>query len=480
MKRKKIFFVTLFLVVFLIFFIIKNLFILDPDFGWHLRLGELILKSGIPKTDPFSYTMPSFPFVDHEWLSNIMIYFIYQKSFILLAIVFALFPLFTLLITFYKNFKPFLFGVYILSFSVLLSFSGIRIQTISWMLVSTLLVVVLNGELWKRFRFFIPLLILLWANLHGGFAIAIYILALTIAAKAIERKIERLDFVVFFASLFATFLNPYGPRLWGEIFLQIGDPSLRWKIAEWLPGVFFIELSFILLLAISLVLVFRFRSKLSILDLTIFLGLILLSFSSARHIPFLIIANLCLAQKTISIFYSELRGKKVQEKRFLKVAFVFAVLSLFIFSYEHYSLNLGSNSRDKYPSAAVSYLKKERIKGEIFSDYGWGGYLIWKMPEKKVFIDGRMPSWRWNAPSSESDYAFHDFSEISKGDYKKYFEKYNIRYVLWPRDETKDPRLFSINISFFKKENRPSLIERLEQDSWEKVYEDQAAVIYRK
>jgi len=83
-------------------------------------------------------------------------------------------------------------------------------------------------------------------------------------------------------------------------------------------------------------------------------------------------------------------------------------------------------------------------------------------------------------PEGDIDYAFHDFSEISKGDYKKYFEKYNIRYVLWPRDETKDPRLFSINISFFKKENRPSLIERLEQDSWEKVYEDQAAVIYRK
>ena len=50
---------------------VRGTFMLDPDFGWHLRMGQIILQTGIPATDPFSYTMQSYPFVDHEWLTNI-------------------------------------------------------------------------------------------------------------------------------------------------------------------------------------------------------------------------------------------------------------------------------------------------------------------------------------------------------------------------------------------------------------------------
>ena len=61
-----------------IFFGFKLVWFLDPDFGWHLRVGELIAKQGIPRTDPFSFTMPSYLFVDHEWLTNVIIYFGYS------------------------------------------------------------------------------------------------------------------------------------------------------------------------------------------------------------------------------------------------------------------------------------------------------------------------------------------------------------------------------------------------------------------
>lgn len=477
---KKIIFLVLFAVVVFFIFFIENLLSLDPDFGWHLRMGEIIIKNGIPKTDPFSYTMPSFPFVDHEWLSNVLIHFIYKKSFFLLAIVFALFPLFALLITFYKSFKFYLFGIYVLSFSILLYFSGIRVQVISWAFSAILLLIVLNGDLWKKFRLLIPFLVILWANLHGGFSIAIYILALTIVAKIIERKIEKLDIAVFVASIFATFLNPYGARLWGEIFLQIGDPTLRWRIAEWLPAVFFIKFSFLLLLAVSLALFLEFKRKVRILDTSIFLGLFLLSFLSVRHMPFFIIANLIIAPKLFSFLLPELKGK-LKKDRFNKVALVFAVLSLVIFSFEYINGSERIFSHDNYPAKAVFYLKKQKIEGQVFSGYDWGGYLIWKMPEKKVFIDGRMPSWRWEAPKNESNYAFLDYSKIISGekDHKAYFEKYNITFVLYKKPFRN--RSIVLNLfRFFKKEKRLNLAERLEKDSWEKVYEDGIAVIYRK
>src|SRR5437870_1663221 len=55
------------------YFWLRGTLFLDPDFGWHVRMGNLILASGIPATDPFSYTMSSYPFGDHEWLTNIFL-----------------------------------------------------------------------------------------------------------------------------------------------------------------------------------------------------------------------------------------------------------------------------------------------------------------------------------------------------------------------------------------------------------------------
>src|SRR3990167_10696773 len=52
---------------------------LDPDFGWHVRMGNYILANGIPQTDPLSYTMPNFPFIDHEWLTNVLMAVGYER-----------------------------------------------------------------------------------------------------------------------------------------------------------------------------------------------------------------------------------------------------------------------------------------------------------------------------------------------------------------------------------------------------------------
>jgi hypothetical protein len=43
----------------------------------------------------------------------------------------------------------------------------------------------------------------------------------------------------------------------------------------------------------------------------------------------------------------------------------------------------------EYPQAAVDYLHANRPDGQLFSTYGWGGFLIWALPEYPVFIDGR-------------------------------------------------------------------------------------------
>ena len=47
--------------------------------------------------------------------------------------------------------------------------------------------------------------------------------------------------------------------------------------------------------------------------------------------------------------------------------------------------------QDRFPVAAVEWLRTNNamVTGEMFNAYGWGGYLMWGLPERKVFIDGR-------------------------------------------------------------------------------------------
>src|SRR3990167_9596253 len=123
------------IIVIFILFAIKSYFLLDPDFGWHIKMGEFILNSGIPLTDPFSYTMPSYPFVDHEWLTNILVFLGYKNiGWVGLGIAFSLITVLSLLTAFKFDFRKKYFTLpFILSAGVLFGFVGIRPQAISWL-----------------------------------------------------------------------------------------------------------------------------------------------------------------------------------------------------------------------------------------------------------------------------------------------------------------------------------------------------------
>jgi len=63
-----------------------------------------------------------------------------------------------------------------------------------------------------------------------------------------------------------------------------------------------------------------------------------------------------------------------------------------------------------FPYEKVQEIKRLGIEGDMFNEYDWGGYLIWKLPEYKTFVDGRMPSWRDDTGYS----AFEEYLEIRK------------------------------------------------------------------
>jgi hypothetical protein len=44
---------------------------------------------------------------------------------------------------------------------------------------------------------------------------------------------------------------------------------------------------------------------------------------------------------------------------------------------------------ENYPASAAAVVEQRGYRGPLFNEYGWGSYLIWRLPALPVSIDGR-------------------------------------------------------------------------------------------
>ncbi len=471
---------------------------LDPDFGWHIRMGQLILSSGIPATDPFSYTMPSYPFVDHEWLTNIFLaWFMPIVGHAGLAGVFVLFAIGAILLQWYaiaKQQRQFGLIPFFLAFAILVGFFGIRPQVISWFFFSLLLFIILDRDRFRRWRFWLPWGFLLWANLHGGFPAGIVALFIACAYRCLKGSYSA--GIVFLLCMTATFITPYGWRMWWEVWMQMTDSSLRWTIAEWRSIVFVLYFSIWIFFVLSAFLVIRYRKKFTILEKLLYFAFLAEAFSSVRHVPLWVLVSLPMTTAGLSFLYKEAARIEYGAIRFMKSLIVFFVIICFFSIADFISISVSIVGENYYPQRAISYLRQHSPKGQVFSSYNWGGYLIWKLPERQVFIDGRMPSWRWKAPKGESDYAFEEQTKISvdEASFNSVTSKYGISTILLPVEkEDKQKTMmdqfadyldlvgksFGLEIPKGKELKLSKAYENARRAGWVIVYKDDKAVIYQ-
>jgi len=490
LRNRFLIFVFLPTIVFcIVAFWIKGVLMLDPDFGWHIRMGEIIQKTGIPKTDPFSYTMSSYPFVDHEWLTNIIL----AKLYLLinakgLAIVFASLVMISMFIQLWLVNRKWFFVPFILAAGSLFPFLGIRPQLITWFFFSILLLILFNQKAW-RYKFFLPFLFMLWANLHGGFGLGILALAVVILLRIwIQKKLLYGDIILVVLSITATLINPYGIHLWRELWMSISDTSLRWSIAEWTPALFVPSFALWLFVGFSVISVTRYIKQFHLSWAVVYYGLLLAGISSIRHMPFFILIALPMTIMAIEKFSQEANTYKGGKERFRKAYIIFAIFVTLAAIIEGLLIIEGSKSSySSYPKQAVAFLAKNRSCGQLFSTYGWGGYLIWKLPEKKVFIDGRMPSWRReSSPHLESNYAFEEYKKLLEGKIstKGILAKYNIDTILLPTGKKEKSDIFKklrdLEARIFGGGvDEGNFVNQLTDSGMVEVYKDKTAVIYR-
>ncbi len=418
---------------------------LDPDMWWHLRTGEYILQNGIPAQDVFSFTVPQNAWVTHEWLSQLIMWLVYLVGGLPGLILF--FAALTAL-TYWLLYLACAGRPYLAAFIVLLAAItsaivwGARPQIFNLLLTAVFVLIVervKDGQWGWRVLWWLPLLTLLWANLHSGYLLGIVLLGTYAVgdvaqhwlAAPTERTLGKTAvthlFAVTFASFLAAAVNPSGVELWIYPFLTLGSGAMQAYIQEWLSPDFHQTYfwPFAGMLALG-VLGWIFnksdavlagnpavsesgtvrrpataQARVTITELLLFWGTGAAGLVSARHIPlFAIVATPIIVRHWLRVGLDPkglaAKTAKVPNDKPLGSG-LFVMLNWFILlaavgTAVFWTITKISNNETaiaaRYPVAAVDYLEASGLnEARGYNSYNWGGYLIWRgVP---VFVDGR-------------------------------------------------------------------------------------------
>lgn len=382
----------------------------DNDFWWHLRTGEYILRSGIPRHDPYSWTAGGQPWSAHEWLSEVVIY-LTQTSlgyagnmvlFIGVAIA-ALLTSYHLARRMGAGSKP-LLTLMVLAAATLAIFVTPRPQVFTWLFFALYLYVLAKDDrgedapLWA-----LPPLMLLWANMHLGFFFGLMLVGCWLAARAIDaargRAVRwRTPIVVAAACVVAASVNPSGPAiLWYPARYVFDSQVTNTMVAEWQrPDPTSLSHAPIFVTALLLVLAMMAPSRPRPFLWLVSLAVVALSMQAVRNAPFAALVVIPVAGSALAGRWPSLHRTHDTEARIplaVAAALVVAVaasVGTVAVRRTGVEVAIGAPSEDQYPAQAAAFVKERHSGQRLFNEYNHGGYLIDKLyPDVRVFIDGR-------------------------------------------------------------------------------------------
>jgi hypothetical protein len=404
---------TLVLILTLGLFAMSARTVTDPDVWWHLRTGELIIQAhSVPRADPYSFTRFGQPWVNHEWLSDVMIFTLYRwAGWGGLIVVFASIIGAALLLVFLRcPGHPFTAALITALGAVASAASwGVRPQMLSLLLASILLLILESSDQHpKRAWWAIPLM-LLWVNLHGGYAMGIALLALFLIGGILDvgfsfeewsqaaPRLRRLGLVLA-ACLAVVPLNPNGVRMYWYPLQTLHSPSMQNYIDEWFSPNFH-ELKYLpLLLLILAILVGLTLSprRLRPRELVLLLATTLAALRSVRHIPIFVLIAIPLLSALVSDWLGAghtlgFRRNRLTQRTMLVNAVVLVAFAIFALAHVRSVVRQQRAAEAQhFPETAATFILKNAVPSPIMSHYNWGGYFIWRLyPEYRVYIDGR-------------------------------------------------------------------------------------------
>jgi len=386
---------------------------IDPDLWWHVKVGAwIVAHHAVPSRDIYSFTMYGHAWTDHEWLSEVLMYWLYQLGGLWGPIVFFAGVIVVTFVLVYRTMRrlgisPFL-AVFVLAACAFASSAswGPRVQMLS------LLFLALFADLLSRYRssgnrrllIAFPVIMLLWANLHAGFVIGLAVLGIAIAGLLLERSRQRPIYVrplliAAAASFGVTILNPHGYRLLLYPLTFLAPNAFTNQIQESASPNFHtpVMMLFAGLLLTLLGALIVIRPRLDPTSLLTILAFTWLALSQARNVPLWSVAvgpvlAVCLQTALDHRAYSYRPRSLSRRRGALNLAVMVLVLGGLALEGSRFIGPRGVQTAvvQQYPTGAVAFMSKRNLPRDTLVSYNWSGYFIGRLgPRYLTFLDLR-------------------------------------------------------------------------------------------
>ena len=221
--------------------------VVDPDLWWHLKTGQLTLQNhAVFHADPYSFTRAGQPWINHEWLSDVLMFSLHRAvGWGGLIVVFSALISATYFLAFRRSSgRSYTAGI----FTVWAAFASlpvwdVRPQILSLFFASVFLTLHEISARRPRILWWTVPLMLLWVNLHAGYASGIALLVLFFLGDVIDllfgfsRDMQKSRLgsllVALFACLAVVPLNPYGAKMYLYPLATLRSAGMQNHIAEW-------------------------------------------------------------------------------------------------------------------------------------------------------------------------------------------------------------------------------------------------------
>ena len=399
LKNKSPIIFYLFLIV-LISIMVVTYNTIDMDYWARLIQGNFFWNTGhILKEDIFSFT-PTHKWIDHEWGSSVIFSFIQNhlgfngilafRTLIVFFILFFLFKIISIQTKNNNNLLNIIYSIAIIYAIPTISMSGLRCHFFTFLFFTIFLYILelVRKENKNGLLFILPIIMMFWANIHGGCVSGLGLIGLYFIGEFLNKKPYRKYILTLFACLAIMFINPYGIDYVKFIFMA--TTMTRPFVTEWISAFshpvwdFMLVFKILFLLNLGLVI---FNIKKVKTDYTKYIMLFVCAFISAKYVkntPFFIIVSAAFLYET----YYEILHNFIENHSGKLYLLTFAFI--LIFPLKELFLCLPAFPISQQPLQAVEFLKINNLKGNIIAPFDYGSYIIYKLyPNNLIYMDGR-------------------------------------------------------------------------------------------
>jgi len=384
----------------------------DPDIWWHLRIGQWIAEHGaVPITDHFSSYGMGKPWIAYSWLFDLLVYGLYRAFGLVGLVLYSV--ILSLMITaalhaLVRKLEP--------RFWIEIAITTLGIISITplltprpWLFTILFFIIELDilfatrrsGDL--RRLLFLPPLFALWANVHIQFVYGLFVLGLATAEPMIDRLLRhpsiegdartipfsRLLFITA-ACAVATLATPYHLHIYGVILEYISQAgpfqyifelnALRFRSpADW----------FVLFATVGAAFSLGWRREVRPFPLLLLAAGCILSFRARRDVWFVVVTAVTILATLWSTGAITDRFALTKLRAIFVTVVVIAVLIVIGRIRNISERHLEAAVAKVYPVEATAVVEKHGYPGPLYNHLDWGGYLIWRLPNLPVAMDGR-------------------------------------------------------------------------------------------